>query len=84
MDPLHRLYAYHSAYKLNPAVMREAAKHFIGNHDFSSFANASRDDRVPDPVKIIFRFDVIEMVIEFQSWEIFALKILIEFFKPIC
>ncbi|XP_038720370.1 tRNA pseudouridine synthase A 1 isoform X2 [Tripterygium wilfordii] len=61
MDPLHRLYAYHSAYELNPAVMREAAKHFIGKHDFSSFANASRNDRVPDPVKTIFRFDVVEL-----------------------
>lgn len=62
MDPFLRHYAYHSLYKLNPDVMRTAAKHFIGKHDFSAFANASRNDRVPDPVKIIFRFDVIEMV----------------------
>lgn len=61
MDPLQRLYAYHSANELNPTAMREAAKHFIGKHDFSSFVNASRNG-VPDPVKTIFRFDVIEMV----------------------
>lgn len=63
MDPFHRLYAYHSLYKLNTSLMREAAKHFIGRHDFSAFANASRNDRLPDPFKTIFRFDIIEMVI---------------------
>lgn len=62
MDPFQRVYAYHSAYKLNAAVMKEAAKHFLGKHDFSAFANASRNDRVPDPVKTVFRFDVNETV----------------------
>ncbi|XP_031285817.1 uncharacterized protein LOC116144512 isoform X2 [Pistacia vera] len=61
IDPFQRHYAYHSVYKLNTAFMREAAKHFIGKHDFSAFVNASRNDRVPNPVKTIFRFDVIEM-----------------------
>ncbi|XP_022760794.1 uncharacterized protein LOC111306989 [Durio zibethinus] len=61
MDPFQRHYAYHSVYKLNTAAMREAAKQFIGKHDFSAFVNASRNDRVLDPVKTIFRFDVIEM-----------------------
>ncbi|KAJ9181730.1 hypothetical protein P3X46_005794 [Hevea brasiliensis] len=60
MDPFQRQYAYHIAYKLDVDAMRQAAKHFIGMHDFSAFANASRNDRVPDPVKTIFRFDVIE------------------------
>lgn len=63
MDPFQRHYAYHNVYKLNSDVMREAAKHFIGKHDFSSFVNASRNDRSPDPVKNIFRFDITEMVI---------------------
>ncbi|KAK2645996.1 hypothetical protein Ddye_021191 [Dipteronia dyeriana] len=61
MDPFQCHYAHHSIYKLNTSVMREAAKHYIGKHDFSAFANASRNNRVPDPVKTIFRFDVIEM-----------------------
>ncbi|KAK6254288.1 hypothetical protein SCA6_015593 [Theobroma cacao] len=61
MNPFQRHYVYHSVYKLNTAAMREAAKKFIGKHDFSAFVNASRNDRVPDPVKTIFRFDVIEM-----------------------
>ncbi|CAB4316943.1 unnamed protein product [Prunus armeniaca] len=58
---IRRHYAYHSAHKLNPAAMKEAAKYFIGKHDFSAFANASQKERVRDPVKNIFRFDVIEM-----------------------
>ncbi|KAB1206186.1 tRNA pseudouridine synthase A 1 [Morella rubra] len=62
MDPFQRRYAYHSTYKLNIALMREAASYFIGKHDFSAFVNTSHNDRVPDPVKTIFRFDVIEMV----------------------
>lgn len=63
MDPFRSLYAYHSAYKLNPVVMREAAAYFVGNHDFSSFANASHNDRLGNPVKEIFRFDITELVI---------------------
>ncbi|XP_042009484.1 tRNA pseudouridine synthase A 1-like isoform X1 [Salvia splendens] len=60
MDPFLRLHVYHSTYKLNPAAMRDAAKNFVGKHDFSAFANTSRNDRIPNPVKNIFRFDVIE------------------------
>jgi len=62
MDPFQRHFAYHSVYKLNSAVMKEAAKYFVGKHDFSAFANSSHNDRVPDPVKHIFRFDLKEMV----------------------
>lgn len=63
MDPLLRRYAYHSVYTLNTTVMREAADYFVGKHDFSAFVNVQRNDRVPNPVKHIFRCDVIEMVI---------------------
>ncbi|XP_024922557.1 uncharacterized protein LOC107433367 isoform X3 [Ziziphus jujuba] len=62
MDPFLRHYAYHSAYKLNATAMREAAKHFIGKHNFSAFVNASHNDRVRDPVKNILSFDVNEML----------------------
>ncbi|CAI9108229.1 OLC1v1007790C1 [Oldenlandia corymbosa var. corymbosa] len=61
MNPLQRHYVYHSAYKLNADIMREAAQRFVGTHDFSAFCNVSHNDGIPDPVKIIFRFDVIEM-----------------------
>ncbi|KAG0497253.1 hypothetical protein HPP92_001728 [Vanilla planifolia] len=61
MDPFQNRYAYRSAYKLNLNVMREAASYFVGRHDFTSFANASHSDRLPDPTKEIFRVDVNEM-----------------------
>ncbi|KAK4796569.1 hypothetical protein SAY86_028895 [Trapa natans] len=60
MDPFQRHYAYHRAYKLNTSAMREAAEYFMGKKDFSAFANASRNDRVPNPVKNISRFNVTE------------------------
>lgn len=63
MDPFQRHYAYHSVYKLNYDAMKEAAKHFVGKHDFSAFVNASRNDRSLNPVKNIFRVDMTEMVI---------------------
>lgn len=62
MDPFQRHWAYHCAYKLNASKMREAAEFFVGKHDFSAFANATREDGVPDPLKTISRFDVIQMV----------------------
>jgi tRNA pseudouridine38-40 synthase len=63
MDPLHRLYTFHSVYKLNPEAIREAATYFVGKHDFSSFGNApSRNDGTPNPVKEIFRFNINESV----------------------
>eukprot|EP00262_Sarcandra_glabra_P010537 TRINITY_DN25828_c0_g1_i1.p1 TRINITY_DN25828_c0_g1~~TRINITY_DN25828_c0_g1_i1.p1 ORF type:complete len:320 (+),score=45.34 TRINITY_DN25828_c0_g1_i1:46-1005(+) len=61
MDPFQRLYAYHSTYRLNAIAMREAAKYFVGRHDFSAFVNALHNDRPPNPVKEIFRLDVVEM-----------------------
>lgn len=67
MDPLQRHFAYHYTYKLNAVAMREAANHFVGTHDFSAFANASNRDGVANPVKHIFRFDVIEMVIHITN-----------------
>ena len=63
MDPFQLRFACHSAHKLDPLIMREAAKYFVGKHDFTSFANASRNDRTINPVKEIFRFDVVEQVI---------------------
>lgn len=60
MDPFQRQYAYHSFYRLNASVMEDAAKHFIGMHDFSAFANVSRNDRTPNPVKNISSFNVVE------------------------
>ncbi|GAB2275421.1 hypothetical protein Dimus_010177 [Dionaea muscipula] len=60
MDPFQRHYAYHNVHKLNTTSMRQAARYFIGKHDFSAFVNASNDKK-RDPVKDVFRFDVNEM-----------------------
>lgn len=62
MDPFQRHYAYHCAYKLNANAMREAARYFMGRHYFTAFANSSQNDGTPNPVKDIFRFDVVEQV----------------------
>lgn len=62
MDPFQRHFAYHSTYKLNAALMREAAKHFVGTHNFAAFANVTQNDGKQNPVKTILRFDVVEMV----------------------
>ncbi|KAF5198838.1 tRNA pseudouridine synthase A, partial [Thalictrum thalictroides] len=61
MDPFQRRWAYHSPYRLNAAAMREGARYFVGQHDFTSFVNASNSDRPRNPVKHIIRFDVIEL-----------------------
>ncbi|XP_057958954.1 uncharacterized protein LOC131151659 isoform X7 [Malania oleifera] len=39
----------------------KTAKHFVGKHDFSAFVNTTRNDRLRDPVKNIFHFEVIEL-----------------------
>jgi tRNA pseudouridine38-40 synthase len=36
-SPLSRLYAWHLRGRLDIAVMREAAAHFVGEHDFAAF-----------------------------------------------
>ncbi|XP_059072050.1 uncharacterized protein LOC131073517 [Cryptomeria japonica] len=61
MDPFQNLYAYHFAHKLNIDVMRQAAKYFIGQHDFSAFITMSRGGLPTDPRREIFRFDVVKM-----------------------
>ncbi|KAM3407957.1 hypothetical protein ACQJBY_001334 [Aegilops geniculata] len=58
----HCLDSFHSAINgLLPPDIREAANHFVGVHDFSSFANAVHNDRVRSPIKKISRFDVTKM-----------------------
>lgn len=83
MDPFQSHYAYHNVYKLNTDVMREAAKHFIGKHDFSSFVNASQNQRPRDPVKNIFRFDLTEMVIVTYATKLCTLDGGISGFHPL-
>ena len=61
LDPFKRLYALHVKQKLNVEHIRQAAKLFEGEHDFSAFANRS-DIKERDPVRTISRFEVVPEV----------------------
>lgn len=39
---------------------REAAASFLGRHDFTQFSNVNPDGALGDPMKTIFRFEVVE------------------------
>lgn len=54
-DVFKRHYAYHFAYPLNVQKMREASRHLIGTHDFTSFCAA--DTAVQDKVRTIYELD---------------------------
>lgn len=56
--PFHRLYRHHFYYPSSLPLMREAAKKFIGTHDFASFTNAG--STVTSTVRTITRLDIIE------------------------
>jgi tRNA pseudouridine38-40 synthase len=58
-DPFKRLYAYHDYSSLDLEKMKEAAHHFIGTHDFTTFANeASKGSAAKNPVRTITRLDI--------------------------
>jgi tRNA pseudouridine38-40 synthase len=57
MNPLLRTQAWHVGKPLNVAAMRDAAKLFIGKHDFKSFA-ANRNYEMESTVRTIQRVDV--------------------------
>lgn len=71
-SPFTRLYSWHVKQKLDLERLRQAAKCFVGTHDFKSFANeahmgcASRDS-----VRTIFRLDVVaegdSVVLQFEG-----------------
>ncbi|KFF56630.1 MULTISPECIES: tRNA pseudouridine(38-40) synthase TruA [Bacillus] len=54
-DVFKRHYAYHFSYRLSVQDMREAAKHLIGTHDFTSFCAAKTE--VQDKVRTIYELD---------------------------
>lgn len=57
MNPLLRLQAWHVPRKLNLAAMKSAAKHFLGRHDFRSFA-ANRNYETENTVRRLRRCDL--------------------------
>jgi tRNA pseudouridine38-40 synthase len=57
MNPLQRAQAWHVPLKLDVAAMRRAAKHFLGRHDFRSFA-ATHTYEIEDTVRTLTRCDI--------------------------
>lgn len=54
MDPFQRLYCWHIKGKFNLELLRTASAYFIGNHDFTSFANQSDEgSAAKNPVRTI-------------------------------
>jgi len=59
IDPFKRLYAYHDYSPLDLEKMKEASRHFIGTHDFTTFANeASKGSAAKNPIRTITRLDI--------------------------
>jgi len=60
-DPFQRLYCLHVKEKIDLNILREAAKIFVGTHDFTSFANeAYKGSAAKDPVRTLRRLDIID------------------------
>lgn len=60
LNPFKRLYSLHVLEKIDTHRLREAAKQFLGTHDFTSFANeAHTGTAAHDAIRTIHRLDVI-------------------------
>src|SRR5207237_5784445 len=57
MNPLLRNQAWHVPKKLDVAAMRNAAKFFVGQHDFKSFT-ANRGDELENSVRTLTRCEI--------------------------
>lgn len=71
-DPFKHRYAYQVPHPVDLALLKEAAAHFIGTRDFTSFANEpGRGSAAHDAVRTLQRLDLIEEVggarLEFQG-----------------
>jgi tRNA pseudouridine38-40 synthase len=55
-------YVHHDPYEMNFDAMAEAARHFIGEHDFTSFAastGSEEDDRERTTIRAIYRSELL-------------------------
>lgn len=60
-NPFDRLYQLHVYEPIDLDILREAAKCFIGTHDFTSFANeAHMGSASKDPVRTVTRIDLVQ------------------------
>ncbi|MEG1741498.1 MAG: tRNA pseudouridine(38-40) synthase TruA [Acetivibrio sp.] len=55
-QPMERLYAHHTYYKLNLEAMQEAALFFCGEHDFKSFCSIGT--QVKNTVRTIYALEI--------------------------
>lgn len=61
LDPFARLYRLHVLHKIDLDRLKKASLHFIGTHDFTSFANeAYRGSASRDAVRTLRRLDILE------------------------
>lgn len=60
-DPFRRRYSTYHPFRFDLEAVKEAAKCFVGTHDFTTFANESDTGSAGrDPVRTLFRLDVVE------------------------
>jgi len=72
LNPFKRLYSTHLHYPIDRQLLKNAAKLFVGEHDFTSFSNeAHRGSASRDAVRTISRVDIIEngdeLIFEFEG-----------------
>jgi tRNA pseudouridine38-40 synthase len=71
-NPFQRLYSLHVRENADIELLKQAARLFIGTHDFTSFANeAHTGSAAQNPIRTIKRLDVVEeksgLRLEFQA-----------------
>lgn len=60
-DPFQRLYCLHVKEKIDIDKLKEAARQFLGTHDFTAFANEAHSGcAAHDAVRTLFRLDIVE------------------------
>ncbi|MFA5249797.1 MAG: tRNA pseudouridine(38-40) synthase TruA [Parachlamydiales bacterium] len=61
-DPFERFFSTHIYQPLDLQIMQKACLCFLGRHDFSAFANASREDSAKTkPIKNMFKIELKEV-----------------------
>jgi len=60
MDPFRRLYCWHVTSKIDIELLKQAATLFVGEHDFTTFANEAHEGSASrDPIRTLSRLDVV-------------------------
>lgn len=63
MDPFKRLYCWHLHHPVDVDLLMQAAKLFVGTHDFTSFSNEAHSGSASrDPIRTLQRLDVVREI----------------------